>query len=150
MFNQKPRIIELGISKDYPFMYENFVISTQRDTYLMLNTEDDIVSAIRFIGATIKYGGPNDAGRGAHPLTKYGDFIYGLYEVENSPWIKEQMVGNRIHPRHTDDLYSDKKHYVACFKDVMFEASCRGYEVVSLSKKDVFELITREISNLDE
>ncbi len=150
MFKSKPKIIEIEISEKYKFMYENFLISTQNDTYLMLEEKDGVIDALKFKGSTIKYGSPNDEGRGAHPLTKHGSLTYGFYEVENSPWIKEQMVGNRCHPRHKDSMFDGKKHYVACFKDVMFEAICRGYELVKLSREELTSLVLGEVDNLTE
>ena len=148
MFKKKPEIIELELSSKYSFMYENFLISSQHDSYLLLEEKNGVVDVLKFEGSTIKYGSPNDEGRGAHPLTKYGTFAYGFYEVKNSPWIEEQMIGNRCHPRHSDSMYSNKKHYIACFKDVMFEATCRGYSLVQMAKKDIVALVTSELENL--
>ncbi len=150
MFDPKPKIIELELSEKYKFMYENFVISTQHDSYLLLEENDGVVDVLKFSGSTIKYGSPNDEGRGAHPLTKYSSLLYGLYEVINSPWIREQMIGNRCHERHSDSMFSDKKHYIACFKDVMFEASCTGYELVKLRKEEITSLVLEEVGNLGE
>jgi hypothetical protein len=150
VFDPKPKIIELELSEKYRFMYENFLISTQHESYLMLKEGNGVVDALKFIGSTIKYGSPNDEGRGAHPLTKFGNFAYGFYEVINSPWIREQMVGNRYHPSHSDSMFSDEKHYIVCFKDVMFEASCRGYELVKLSKEEIMSLILKEMEYLSE
>lgn len=150
MFKPKPEIIELELSNDYKFMYENFLISTQHDSYLLLEEKDGIIHALKFQGSTIRYGSPNDEGRGAHPLAKYGSLLYGLYEVKNSPWIEEQMVGNRSHPCHSDDMFKNKKHYIVCFKDVMFEATCRDYSLEKMSKEDVLALVTQELDDLGE
>ena len=150
MFAKKPEVIKLDITNEYKFMYENFVIATQSDTYLLLEQKYERIHALKFFGATIRYGSPNDEGRGAHPLTKFSSLLYGCYEVKNSPWIKEQMIGNRQHPNHSDDLFSNKKHFIACFKDVMFEATCRDYELVELSKEKVIELVVSEINELVE
>ncbi len=149
MFKAKPEIIELDLSSSYKFMYENFVISTQHDSYLFLDERGGIYHAIKFEGSTIKYGSPNDEGRGAHPLTKYGSLTYGFYEVKNSPWIEEQMIGNRNHPHHNDEMYKNKKHYIVCFKDVMFEASCRAYKLEKVSKERVVALVTEELDELN-
>ena len=130
-------------------MDESFVIGTQSDTYLLLEKNDDVVDALKFNSRAIKYGGPNDEGRGAHSLAKYGLRSYGLYEIENSPWIHEQMVGNRVHPRHTDSLFSGYKHYIACFKDVMFEVTCRSFEELHLSKKEINALINEQLNYLN-
>lgn len=90
MFRSKPEIIELELSQKYKFMYENFIISTQHDTYLMLEEKDGVVDILKFNGSTIKYGSPDDEGRGAHPLTRYGDLTYDFYQVLNSPWINDK------------------------------------------------------------
>ena len=129
-------------------MYENFLISTQHDSYLFLQEQNGIIHTLKFKSSTIRYGSPNDEGRGAHPLTKYGSLTYGFYEVKNSPWIEEQMIGNRSHPRHSDDIYKDKSHYIVCFKDVMFEATCRGYTLEKMSKEDIAVLVTEELGGL--
>ncbi len=131
-------------------MYENFVIATQSDTYLLLEKEQDAIYALKFDSKVVKYGSPNDEGRGAHPLAKYGKLIYGFYEVNNSPWIKEQMVGNRCHDRHKDSFFDNYKHYIACFKDVMFEITCTTYEEIQLSGSDISKLITKQLGYLQD
>lgn len=146
----KPKIVELELSQKYKFMYENFLVSTQHDAYLMLEEKEGFIYALKFIGSTIKYGGPNDEARGAHPLTKFGTLMYGFYEVIHSPWIKEQMISNRIHLKHSDKMFSDRKHYIVCFKDVMFEASCKGYELVKLTKDEIVSLVLGEVESLSE
>ena len=148
MFNKKPEIKEIELSKHYSFMYENFVLATQHKTYLFLEKEADTIRALKFDSTNIKYGGPNDEARGAHPLTKFGRLLYGLYEVINSPWIKEQMEGNRCHSRHSDSLFDGKKHYVACFKDVMFEITCRSFAEVELNQSELNKLVAEELDNL--
>ena len=150
MFAKKPEIQKVELSKHYKFMYENFVISTQHETYLLLTSEGENTNVLKFNSSDIKYGGPNDEARGAHPLTKYGSLMYGLYEVVNSPWIKEQMEGNRIHPRHSDSLFAGKKHYIACFKDVMLEVTCRSWEEITISKNEILKLVSNEIEHLNE
>ena len=150
MFSKKPKVVQVELSKDYKFMYENFVFSTQSDTYLFLNREENHIDALRFNSTLIKYGFPNDEARGASPLTKYGLGFYGFYEVVNSPWVKEQMLANRVHPSHSDSLFKGKKHYVACFKDVMLEITCRGFEEIKLSESEVSSLVQQQIEFLDE
>ena len=148
MFERKPEIKEVRLNREYKFMYENFVISTQTNTYLFLDSDGENVWALKFNSNNIKYGGPNDESRGAHPLSKHGSLIYGLYEVTNSPWINEQMKANRIHPRHSDSLYEGKKHFLACFKDVMFEIICRSWEEIKIPKQNIIDLVNNEISQL--
>ena len=150
MFAKKPEIKEVNLNKKYKFMYENFIISTQHETYLFLDSDGKRSDVLKFNSSDMKYGRPNDEARGAHPLTKYGDLRYGLYKVTNSPWVKEQMEGNRVHPLHSDSMFSDKKHYVACFKDVMLEVACSSFEEITLSNNEILNLVSHEIDQLNE
>ena len=151
MFGKEPTVSvsEVKLSRDYDFMYENFVVLTQSDAYLFLERNGDSTQALHFDSARCRYGGPNDDARGGHPLTEYGLGLYGLFLVENSPWIREMMVANRVHPQHSDSLFSRDRHYVACFKDVMFESICREVREVTLSKSEIEALITRELFSLE-
>ncbi|MGI0119936.1 hypothetical protein [Zooshikella sp. RANM57] len=81
MFDKKPKINEIELSRLYSFMYENFVIATQHKTYLFLGKEGDIIRALKFDSSNIKYGGPNDEARGAHPLSKFGPLLYGFMKL---------------------------------------------------------------------
>jgi hypothetical protein len=130
-------------------MYENFVIATQSEIFLFLEKAAETVHGIRFDGKTCKYGSPNDEVRHGHPLAKHGLGFYGLYRVENSPWIREMMEFNRIHPRHKDNLFWGLKHYVACFKDVMLGVACRQMTEVSLSVGDLSAIVAQQISYLE-
>jgi len=47
-------------------------------------------------------------------------------------------------------MYSIQKHYIACFKDVMFEVTCRNYELVKLTKEEVLALVLKELENLSQ
>ena len=149
LFPKKPRVSEVKLSRDYSFMYENFVLLTQHAAYLLLEKNDDVILALHFDSPYSKYCGPNDEAHGGHPLAKYGLGFYGLFEVENSPWIEEMMVANRIHPRHSNSLFAGYKHYVACFKDIKFESVCRNMKEVALSKNDLEALVAAELRNLE-
>jgi hypothetical protein len=146
MLNKAPKVSEIKLGRDYSFMYENFVIATQGATYLLLEKEGENVYALRFDSPYCRYGGPNDEAHGGHPLAKYGLGLYGLYEVENSPWINEMKEANRVHPRHNDSMFSSYRHYIACFKDVKLESVCRKMSEITLSKIEIDELIIKEIN----
>jgi hypothetical protein len=150
MFNSSPVVSEVGLSRNYRFMYENFVVATQRQTFLLMERDGDQVRAIKFDSANIKYGAPNDEARGGHPLAKYGLGLYGLFEVKNSPWIIEAMTANRVHPSHSDSLFAGQRHFVACFKDVMLEVRCRNMEEVTMTSTQMFDLLASQIRDLDE
>ncbi len=145
-----PKIVEIELSKHYSFMYENFVIATQTGIYLLLEKRQDAVDLLYFDSPQLKYGSPNDEARGGHPLWQYGMGIYGFFEVFNSPWIREQMVANRVHDRHSDDLFSKDRHFIVCFKDVMVEVTSQAYEERAMSVPEVESLLHKELEQLTE
>ena len=145
---QKPKISEVKLSREYSCMYENFVVLTQTGTYLLLEMDGDNIYALHFDAPTCKYGGPNDETHNAHPMSKYGLGFYGLFEIENSPWIEALMVANRIHPRHSDSTFTGYRHYIACFKDVKFESVCREMKEIVLSKPEFDALLNQELFKL--
>lgn len=145
---KSPRVTQVPLSRSYAFMYENLVIVTQHEVYLLLEKRDDDVAVLRFDRAQLKYGSPNDEARGSHPLAQYGLGFYGLFEVEHSPWIREQMMSNGVHPKHRDDMFDGLKHFIACFKDVMLEVTCRSFEERRLPVTEVNELIRQQLDNL--
>tara|TARA_B100001063_G_scaffold228002_1_gene238990 strand:+ start:417 stop:869 length:453 start_codon:yes stop_codon:yes gene_type:complete len=149
LFEKNPRVKEIKLSREYDFSYENFVLATQHDVYLLIERTDDSIYGIKFRSRLVKYGSPNDEARGGHPLTKYGLGFYGFYEVENSPWIKEQIELNKVHPRHSDSLFSGLSHYVACFQDVMLEITSRSYEEFKMSQQELNVVLKEQVSNLE-
>jgi len=151
MFNkeQKISVSEVKLSRNYSFMYENFAILTQRGAYLLLEKVGGNVHALYFDSPRCKYGGPNDEAHSGHPLAKYGLGFYGLYIVENSPWIQEMMMANRVHPQHTDAMFSRYKHYIACFKDVKFESVCKEMKEITLSESEIEVIVKKELLALE-
>jgi len=150
MFSSSPLVSEVRLSRRYRFMYENFVIATQHETFLLMERDGDQVRAIRFDSSNIRYGAPNDEARAGHSLAKYGLGLYGLFEVKDSPWLKEADAANRVHPRHSDSMFAGQRHFIACFKDVMFEVRCRGMEEVTMTSSQIFDVIANQIRDLDE
>lgn len=151
MFKKEPKISvsKVQLDRDYSFMYENFVILTQSGAYLLLEKRGDEVYALHFDSPHCKYGGPNDEAHDGHPLAKHGLGIYGLFVVENSPWVRERMVANRVHPQHSDAMFSRYKHYIACFKDVKFESMCHEVKEITLSENELETIVRRELLSLE-
>ena len=145
---QEPHVVELKLKKTYKFMYENFVLSTQQDLYLLLEEKDGHVETLKFPFAIFKYGYPND--EIGHPLMKYGLGFYGLFETKNSPWIEELLDLNRQHPRHKDEYYSNRRHFIAKFKDVTLEVIADSFEECAISKAEIMELFANEMEKLRE
>lgn len=127
-------------------MYENFIISTQHELYLLLDESNGTVSALKFDFLIYKYGIPNDEGLGAHPMAKFGLGFYGLYQVDNSPWIIEL---NDARPIKTYDLFEGCTHYIVTFKDVTLDViSKKGFQEVNLTINKIGDLIKLQISYL--
>jgi hypothetical protein len=144
-----PRVVEVPLSRHYQFMYENFAVLTQGRAYLLLEKQGDTLFALRFDGNNCRYGGPNDEAHSAHPLAKFGLGFYGLYEVHESPWIRERMVANRVHPQHNDSMFDGLKHYIACFKDVKFECICREMSEVQLTSDEFNAIVAEQVRYLE-
>jgi hypothetical protein len=143
--DKKPIVTQLTLSKDYKFMYENFVISTQREMYLLLQNHGGQIDALKFDFIIYKYGYPNDEGLGVHPMSKFGLGFYGLFRVDNSEWI-DKLEERR--PKTTWDLFADYQHYIVTFKDVTIDIVSKGFKEVTLTADEVIELTKKEINNL--
>ena len=144
--NLKIGVTEITLKKDYTFMYENFVVSSQQKLFLLLEQADDIIDALQFDFLIYKYGYPND--EVGHPLSKYGLGSYGLFEVGNSPWVTELRDNNRQHHRHIDSSFENYKHYVAKFKDVTVEVICTNMKEIQLTKSELLVFVDEQIKYL--
>ncbi len=91
-----------------------------------------IVRFLRYLH--FRYGYPNDEVLNAHPLYKYGLGFYGVFEVTQSPLIKEIEKMNAIHRRHIKGSILSFRHWVFTFQDQTLEVISREsptFEVVS-------------------
>lgn len=144
--NPKTIVTEISLKKDYAFMYENFIVSSQKKLFLLLEQADDLIDTLQFDFLMYKYGYPND--EVSHPLSKYGLGSYGLFQVANSPWVIELRDNNRQHLRHSDSSFVDYKHYVAKFKDVTVEVICTNMQEIQLTKSELLVFLDEQISYL--
>ena len=127
-------------------MYENFVVSTQRELYLLLENHDGQIDALKFDFLLYKYGYPNDEGLGVHTMSKFGLDFYGMFQVENSEWI------TKLENQRSDKsygLFEEYQHYIVTFKDVTIDILSKGFEEVKLTESMVMDLLRREIANLN-
>ena len=131
------------LENNYDFMYENFIISSQRTLYLLLENKDGIIDALRFDFKIYKYGYPNDEVDLPSKISNIAN--YGMSEVFNSKWINELMINNRSHSQHSDSFYSNYKHYVIRFKDVTLEVISQKYEIIKMTKEEINKIITNEL-----
>lgn len=139
-------IKEVTLKKDYAFMYENFIVSSQQILYVLLEENNERIDALKFDTILFKYGYPND--EVSHPLNKFGLGFYGFFEVTNSEWIKELMEINKSHSSHARDLFNKHKHYIARFKDVTIEIICTKFEEVELTKENLTYFVSEQIGLL--
>jgi hypothetical protein len=144
--DKKPIVTQLTLSKDYKFMYENFVISTQHELYLQLENHGGQVDALKFDFILYKYGYPNDEGLGVHPMSKFGLGFYGLFRVDNSEWIKKLKERR---PNTSWDLFEEYQHYIVTFKDVTLDVISKGFKEVTLTLDEITDLIKEQVNYLD-
>lgn len=144
-----PLLKKVALKKNYSFQYENFIISTQHHLFLLMEKSGGNVHGLKFEFGIFKYGKPNDEARGGHSLAKFGLGFYGMFHVNNSPWIRELMIANTVHPKHCDAMFVSDNHYVVCFKDVTVEIICKSYEEVTLSDAELSSIIQQELAYLE-
>lgn len=148
IFNQKPKVKEVSLQRNYKFMYENFVISTQSKLVLLLEKSENDIHVIEFNSIIFKYGSPND--EVAHPLQKYGLGFYGFFEVENSFWIVELEQQNSQHTYHDSERFKKLKHFIAKFKDTTLEVVSEGFEEKIMTTDEVAHLINEQLYYLQD
>lgn len=148
--NKKPFVREIKLKKEYPFMYEGFMIVTQNILYLLVEQKAGLTDALSFQFAIFKFGHPNDEVLGAHPMAKYGLGYYGIFEVLNSPWIEELKIGNRIHPSHSDSMFDDYKHFIITYKDNTLDVISREMKEIVLTTEQISSIVFEQIGYLAE
>lgn len=139
-------MIEIKLVKPYRFMYGNFIIAPQHETYLLLERCNDKVDVLYFDSPDLRYGAPNDEVRGGHPLSQFGLLTYGLFEVLYSPLVQEKMIANRVHPRHSDAMFEGKRHFIVGFKDVTAEIVCRSFAERTMTVAEVATLVQEQLA----
>jgi hypothetical protein len=86
------------------------------------------VALVRFAGADIYFGPPNDEALAGHPLYGAGLQPYEFTEVLSSPWIAAMERRNRVHDRHNPVRFSDLRHFILPFHDSTFECVAWSFE----------------------
>ena len=91
---------------------------------------------IKFDGLRqFKFGYPNEEAISGHDYFHLGLSPYDLYEVINSKWIKSLKEKNRVHPYHTDEMFSNDRHFILPLHDNTFEVIAISYETGRRDKK---------------
>jgi hypothetical protein len=86
--------------------------------------------------ASIRMGTPNDEAIEGHPLHGRGLRAYSAHEVHNSEWLEEHIQVNSVHPRHSDEAWRSKHHYLLAFHDEMVE--CLAGEIRVRTTREPF------------
>ena len=85
----------------------------------------------------IVLGHPNDEALGGHRFASHGLTWFAFHEVSNSDLIADLKHVNRVHPRHTDELFAGLRHFIATFKEETFECVARTLEVSHSKEAEV-------------
>ncbi len=76
------------------------------------------------------FGPPNDEAFDGHPLSERGLSPYGVFEVENSSWLRKLERMNAVHPSHDRERFlKNKKHFIFAFHDSTFECIAEGFQI---------------------
>jgi hypothetical protein len=75
------------------------------------------------------FGPPNDEAFAGHPLAERGLRPYGVFQIEDSSWIRQlaKMNENQIH--HSQNRYRRFRHYIFSFHDSTFECVAESLAV---------------------
>ena len=75
------------------------------------------------------FGPPNDEAFHGHPLASRGLQPYGVFQIEDSSWIRQLERMNSVHPYHKPERFERLRHYVFAFHDSTFECIAESYIV---------------------
>lgn len=113
------------------------------------DTEGEPVLIVKFTQCYAHmFGPPNDEAFIGHPLSVRGLGPYGVYEIENSSWLRKLEKMNSVHPYHNKEKFMEnKKHYVFSFHDTTFECIANGFEL-EVTKGSVKSMIPRMLESV--
>lgn len=136
------------------------LVQTEYNTFLTFNAmratdrmspyggpfmDDAGIALIEFEMCSVtKFGYPNDEAWGGIPRTR--GLSYGIFEVQNSKWIRELTALNRhSFPNTPDDVGS--RHFLFLFHDSSFECIVTGMklELFDGPYRNVFARITERV-----
>ena len=103
------------------------------------------VAIIAVDHVAFQFGPPNDEALGGHRLYALGLEHYSAFEVLNSSWIASLEQANRVHPRHTPELFSGCRHVILTFHDSTLEFIARDFSV-SLREGSVLAALVQAVS----
>jgi len=90
--------------------------------------EEEPMLAVKFQNPVAHFQGPpDDGGIQNHPLAAAGLQAYGIYVVENSPWIEQLRVMQIRSGLYRASDWEPLKHYLFSFHSMSFECIAEGY-----------------------
>lgn len=96
-------------------------------TFYILDSEDrgilNFNSVLQFT-----FGYPNEEAISGHRYAKLGLSPFKLVEVGDSEIIENIKIANRVHPYHTDEHFSEYRHFVFPFHDATLEVVAKSHE----------------------
>ena len=96
---------------------------------------------------SVKHGWPNDEAIEGHRLHGKGLSVYGGFVVENSKWIEELELGNRVHTNHKPEHFHGYKHFILCLKDETIEVVARSASL-EIMQDEVFAVVSKVLGRL--
>lgn len=126
------------------------VLSSDNQLFVVFfDNSDDQVSYIVTFDHYYQYifGGPNDETLDGHRYYDLGLESYGLFEVENSEWLRELKKIDSVHPDHDERGWEKTKHFIITFHDSMLECAAESFTVEKSTEKrtEIVERIAKQL-----
>jgi len=96
---------------------------------------------------SVRHGWPNDEAIEGHSLHGKGLSAYRAFVVENSKWIEELELGNRVHSNHKPEHFREYKHFMLCLKDETIEVVARSASL-EIVQDEVLVVIPKVLARL--
>ena len=93
-------------------------------------TANESISIVEFqFCLSFMFGMPNDEAFHGHPLYERGLHPYGVFEIQNSSWLRKLERMNSVHEYHKPERFEKYKHFVFAFHDSTFECIAEKFEI---------------------
>ena len=116
------------------------ILATDKNLLLCYETfpGGETLALLRFSRPYAHYfGSPNDEALEGHLLYPCGLKSYGIFEVEDSSWIRSLERMNSVHPTHRSDRFRNLRHFIFTFHDTCFECVAEAVSETTIIPNDV-------------
>jgi hypothetical protein len=108
-------------------------------------TSEQPIALVRFNHCCVHmFGPPNDEAFAGHPLASRGLRPYGVFQIENSSWIRRLERMNSVHSQHNPERFWKLRHLIFAFHDSTFECICDGFDI-RLTQGPIFSKTTEMV-----